>query len=91
MSEPNNSCRNGTSSRSLARRPCLEVLDEDRDLQACPGKSRSDASNRVRLFFRTSPRLLALFQDAPLGVRIGSIGKHTLVVQLRELSQLRYP
>ena len=36
-------------------------------------------------------RLLVLFQDAPLGGRVGSVGKHALVVQLRELVQLRYP
>ena len=35
--------------------------------------------------------MLVLFQDAPLGGRIGSVGKHALVVQLRELVQLRYP
>jgi len=35
--------------------------------------------------------LLVLFQDAPLGGRIGSVGKHALVVQLCELVQLRYP
>ena len=32
-----------------------------------------------------------LFQDAPLGGRVGSVGKHALAVQLRELVQLRYP
>jgi len=35
--------------------------------------------------------LLVLFQDAPLGIRIGIIGEHALAVQLRELAQLRYP
>jgi hypothetical protein len=35
--------------------------------------------------------LSVLFQDAPLGGRIGGVGKHALVVQLRELVQLRYP
>jgi hypothetical protein len=32
-----------------------------------------------------------LFQDAPLGGRVGSVGKHALAVQLRELVQVRYP
>ena len=32
-----------------------------------------------------------MFQDAPLGGRIGSVGKRALLVQLRELVQLRYP
>ena len=36
-------------------------------------------------------RLHLLFQDALLGCRIGSVGKHTLVVQLCQLAQLRYP
>ena len=35
--------------------------------------------------------LLVLFQDAPLGGRVGSVGKHALAVQLRELVQVRYP
>jgi len=30
-------------------------------------------------------------QDALLGGRIGRVGKHALVMQLRELVQLRYP
>jgi len=38
-----------------------------------------------------SARLILLVQDALLGRREGSIGKHALVVQLRELVQLRYP
>src|SRR5580704_6230437 len=33
-------------------------------------------------------RLHLLFQDALLGCRIGSVGKHTLVVQLCQLVQL---
>ena len=32
-----------------------------------------------------------LFQDAPLGGRVGIVGKHALAVQLRELVQVRYP
>ena len=32
-----------------------------------------------------------LFQDAPLGGRVGIVGKHALAVQLRELMQVRYP
>ena len=35
--------------------------------------------------------MLVLFQDALLGGRIVSVGEHALVVQLRELVQLRYP
>jgi hypothetical protein len=30
-------------------------------------------------------------EDALLGGRIVSVGKHTLVMQLRELVQVRYP
>ena len=37
------------------------------------------------------PRLFVLFQDALLGGRIVSVGEHSLVVQLRQLVQLRYP
>jgi hypothetical protein len=35
--------------------------------------------------------LFFLFQDAPLGGRVVSVGKHALTVQLRELVQVRYP
>ena len=35
--------------------------------------------------------MLVPFQDAPLGGRVGSVGKHALAVQLRELVQVRYP
>ena len=35
--------------------------------------------------------MLLLLQDALLGSRIGSVGKHALAVQLRELVQMRYP
>jgi len=39
----------------------------------------------------TAGALPFLFQDAPLGGRVGSVGKHALAVQLRELVQVRYP
>ena len=39
----------------------------------------------------SSLRLLVLSQDALLGCRKGSVGKHALVVQLGELAQLRQP
>ena len=35
--------------------------------------------------------MLLLLQDALLGGRIGSVGKHALAVQPRELAQMRYP
>ena len=36
-------------------------------------------------------RLVVLFQDVPLGGLVGGVGEHALLVQLRELAQLRYP
>jgi hypothetical protein len=35
--------------------------------------------------------MLVLLQDAPLGGRVRGVGKHALIVQLRELVQVRYP
>src|SRR5580698_4094151 len=49
------------------------------------GRPRLASSEPRRL------RLHLLFQDALLGGRKGSAGKHPLVVQLCQLAQLRYP
>jgi hypothetical protein len=55
------------------------------------GSTSSPASAGRRWSLTRRLRLFVLCEDALLGGRIVGIGEHTLVVQLRELVQLRYP
>ena len=83
-----------TGREIAALAPAAELLEPWKDPRHLPA-----ATEAVGRFLTTTPRarsprrrwLLVLLQDAPLGGRIGVVGKHALVVQLRELVQLRYP